>query len=205
MDTTTAAHDIRASAPSSANVDEPAVSAACRLRAAVSADLDAINHCIADAIDSWDLPARVKRLSLPLYRYHDTDLDHLQLIVAETASNGIVGVAAWETTIPPDTPRGHCALLLHGLYVATTHQRSGLGSYLLKSVEKPANSLCRDGILVRAQAGAAGFFARQGYEKLTVTDPERDYPHRYWKRLPATRKHAPASFTNPQARLTSNP
>ena len=184
MDTITAAHGVPASAPSRAIVDEPAASAACRLRAAVTADLDAINHCIADAIDTWDLPARVKRLSLPLYRYHDTDLDHLQLIVAETASVGIVGVAASETAIPRDAPQGRYALLLHGIYIATSHQRRGLGSYLLKSVEETANLLHRDGILVRAQSGAAGFFARQGYEKLTVTDPERDYPYRYWKPLP---------------------
>ena len=184
MHTTTAAQD--KPAPGRAILDDPADSAACRLRAAVSADLDAINHCIADAIDSWDLPTRVKRLSLPLYRYHDTDLAHLQLIVAETTSAGIVGVAAWETAIPRDAPQGHSALLLHGIYITPSHQRSGLGSYLLKSVEEPANSLCRDGILVRAQAGATGFFARHGYEKLTPTDPERDYPFRYWKPLRET-------------------
>lgn len=186
MDNTTATQDKPVSAAGSSLVNEADGSASCVLRAAVIADLEAINHCIADAIETWDLPARVKRLSLPLYRYHESDLDHLQLVVAESVSAGIVGVAAWETDLPRDATPGRSALLLHGIYVAASHQCRGLGSQLLRSVESAAQTLGRDGTLVRAQTGATTFFASHGYQKLTVINPDRDYPYRYWKALAAT-------------------
>jgi len=37
-----------------------------------------------------------------------------------------------------------------------------------------------DGVLVKAQADAEGFFGSQGLQKLPVLQPNRDYPHRYW-------------------------
>ena len=37
-----------------------------------------------------------------------------------------------------------------------------------------------DGVLVKAQADAEGFFGSQGLQKLPVLQPDRDYPHRYW-------------------------
>ncbi len=38
-----------------------------------------------------------------------------------------------------------------------------------------------DGLLVKAQADANGFFAARGLSRLPAEKPERDYPHRYWQ------------------------
>ena len=66
------------------------------LRHATSGDIDRVNTLIEAAIATWNLPERVKRLSLPTYRYDEDDLAHLDLVVAETGGSDMVGVAAWE-------------------------------------------------------------------------------------------------------------
>ena len=77
-------------------------------------------------------------------------------------------------------PSGHPALLLHGAYVSAERRRKGIGSRLLQAAEQAAaRNGC--GVLVKAQAGAGAFFLRRGYRKLAIEDPEKDYPHRYWK------------------------
>lgn len=154
-----------------------------RLRRATTTDLAAANRVIEAAVMSWDLPERVKRLSLPSYRYHAHDLEHLDLLVADEPSVGIVGVAAWEPADPKDTPKGSRALLLHGLYVAPDRHRRGIGSRLLKAAEAIARDRGYDGVLVKAQPSAEDFFVSQGLERLAVLDAARDYPHRFWKRL----------------------
>lgn len=151
------------------------------LRQAGLTDLQSINLLIESAIATWDLPERVKRLSMPLYCYAAYDLDCLELVVAETTGIGIVGVAAWEQADPADAPRGHTALLLHGIYVATDQHRNGTGTRLLAAAEKAAASHGFDGVLVKAQPGAEHFFRARGLERLAVEDPRRDYPHRFWK------------------------
>jgi hypothetical protein len=92
------------------------------LRQAHADDLPAINGVIERAIATWQLPERVKRLSLPSYRYHMHDLVHLHLVVAEDDDHVLVGVAAWEPANPRDLPAGKNGLLLHGLYVDPSHQ-----------------------------------------------------------------------------------
>lgn len=154
-----------------------------KLRRASADDLDAVNRVIEAAIMGWKLPERVKRLSLPGYRYTLQDLEHLELAVAEEAMEGIVAVAAWEPTEAGDTPAGMNALLLHGLYVLPPCQGSGLGSRLLVAAERRAREGDFDGLLVKAQAGAEGFFAARGMERLAVENPQRDYARRYWKRV----------------------
>ena len=52
------------------------------LRPACGSDLDAVNGVIEAAVMGWHLPERVKRLSLPSYRYTRTDIDHMQVVVA---------------------------------------------------------------------------------------------------------------------------
>ena len=103
-------------------------------RSADESDLIGINAVIERAVMSWDLPERVKRLSLPSYRYQADDLDHLELWVAEAPRVGIVGVAAWEPAAAGDTPEGKRALLLHGLYIAPDRQR---GVSVLASWQSP--------------------------------------------------------------------
>ena len=63
-------------------------------RLAHADDLAALNGVIECAIMSWRLSERVKRPSLPSYRYHPHDLDHLHLVVAENADRVVIGVGA---------------------------------------------------------------------------------------------------------------
>lgn len=150
------------------------------LRQAHADDLPAINGIIERAIATWQLSERVKRLSLPSYRYHAYDLVHLHLVVVEDADHVLVGVAGWEPSNPHDLPAGKNGLLLHGLYVDPVHQHRGVGSQLLDAAVAAARTQDFDGVLVKAQADAGGFFEACGLQRLPVEDTGRHYPHRFW-------------------------
>ncbi|MGD8566660.1 MAG: GNAT family N-acetyltransferase [Gammaproteobacteria bacterium] len=153
------------------------------LRRAGIADLDAVNKIIDAAVMTWDLPERVKRLSLPSYRYHEHDLQTIELLVAEDKQHNIVGVAAWEHADPRDAPPGVDGLLLHGIYVDPARHYRGIGTQLFRTAEQAAVDKNYDGLLVKAQTGATGFFTAQGMQRLEVQHTGRDYAHRYWKSL----------------------
>ena len=155
----------------------------CALRPASPFDLLAVHGLIESAIYTWEVAERVKRLCVPLYRYSEHDLDFLDLVVAEAEPIGIVGVAAWEEADAGDTPAGHSALLLHGIYVAPDQHRKGIGARLFEAVEMAASLRGFDGVLVKAQPGAGDFFRALGLERVPVQDCSRDYPHRFWKSL----------------------
>ncbi|MGD8309032.1 MAG: GNAT family N-acetyltransferase [Chromatiales bacterium] len=145
-------------------------------------DLDAANEIVRRALRTWDLPERVKRLSEPLYLYGPGDLDALDLVLA--ARHGrLVGVAAWEPASRDDTPGGRGGLLLHGIYVDPDAWGSGVGKRLLEAAHEAAGKRGLDGVLVKAQRGAEGFFLGRGFERLPVNDPSRDYPYRLWLAL----------------------
>lgn len=154
-------------------------------RVATSDDLEAINAVIEAAIMNWDLPERIKRLALPVYRYSETDFAHLEIIVAETMDNDIVGVAACEIADASEVP-GKKALLLHGLYVRPEVQHQGIGSQLFKAVEALVPVHGCDGLLVKAQTDAVGFFEFQGMQHLASINPASDYAHRFWKSISGT-------------------
>ncbi len=154
-----------------------------KLRQADADDLEAVNNLIEAAVMGWALPERVKRLSLASYRYDQHDLSFLELAVAERPGPGLIGVAAWEPADPADVPEARAALLLHGLYVRPAQQGAGIGTCLFDAAEQAAIRRGLDGVLVKAQADAAGFFRRLGLEPVPVLDPERDYPHRFWRAL----------------------
>jgi GNAT superfamily N-acetyltransferase len=146
-------------------------------------DLGVINVLIDSAIGTWKLSDRVKRTSRPLYHYHEQDLEFLELVVARTQDDSIVGVATWEAADQFDAPPGYSALLLHGIYVAPDLHHRGIGTQLLESAELALVSGGFDGLLVRAQSDAEPFFKARGFAKLPVINPLRDYPHRYWKKI----------------------
>lgn len=150
------------------------------LRPATINDRDSVNAVIEAAIMTWDIPERVKRLSLPSYRYHDQDFHNLQVVVGEAPEHGIVGVAAWEPADSRDVPGGRRALLLHGIYVLPSHRRGGIGSRLVGAAVQAARDLGFRGLLVKAQSSAGDFFEACGFERLPVGDASRDYPHRFW-------------------------
>ena len=108
------------------------------LRRASAFDLPAVNGVIESAIETWDIPDRVKRLCMPLYRYSAHDLDFLDVVVVEAEGIGIVGVAAWDQADPGDAPVGHRALLLHGIYVAPAQHRKGIGTRLFEAAAEAA-------------------------------------------------------------------
>lgn len=135
---------------------------------------------------TWKLPERVKRLALPSYRYGLHDLDHLQFRVAERAEDGIVGIAAWEVADPNDLPKGNTGLLLHGLYVKPARQHGGIGTRLLGEAMVAVHTQKLDGLLVKAQPDAEGFFLARGLERLPTADPQRHYAHRLWMKSMGT-------------------
>ena len=153
------------------------------IRMAKAADLASVNATIAAALDTWNLTERVKRMSLPLYRYQVHDLGYLQLLVATTVDSRITGVAAAEQADAADTPDGLSALTLHGLYVSPDWHRKGVGSRLLERIETIARSEGAAGLLAKVRPEAVPFFEYCGFEILPVEDHARDYPHRFWKRF----------------------
>ena len=151
------------------------------LRQADVSDLESVNRLIERAINTWDIYGSVKRLAMSSYRYTAHDLDFLELVVAEAADVGIIGIAAWEQSCQGDAPAGRSALLLHGIYVAPDQQRNGVATRLLQAAETAAMTRGFDGLLVKAQPGAESFFLACGMERLAVGNERRDYPHRFWK------------------------
>ena len=144
-------------------------------------EFERINNIVEAALYTWDLPERVKRLSLPVYRYAETDLEHMQWLLAESGDTGIIGLAALEEADAAECPDSRNTLLLHGLYVDPGHHRQGVGARLIESAETLARGQGAAGLLVRAQAESQPFFAKSGYAKLPPGDDSRDYAHRYWK------------------------
>lgn len=152
-----------------------------RIRPVVETDLDAVNRVIEAAVMTWALPERVKRLSLPVFRYTSQDLVHLDMVLAEEQTRKIVGVAAWEEADAKDAPAEYRSLLLHGIYVDASHHRQGIGRQLFGAAEAAVCQLQYDGLLVKAQQDAIGFFESLGMRRLAVEEPLHQYAHRLWK------------------------
>jgi GNAT superfamily N-acetyltransferase len=152
-----------------------------RIRPAGTLELEAINRVIEAAVMSWQLPERVRRLALPVYRYSETDLAYLEAVVAEDRCGRIAGVATWEAACGGDLAEGVDALLLHGIYVNPLCHRRGIGRRLFKAAESAVGKQGRDGLLVRAQADARGFFLAMGMQPLEAQSPAVHYAHRFWK------------------------
>lgn len=149
------------------------------VRPASSDDLASVNGVIHSAIMSWNIPDRVKRLSLPIYSYSMEDMQHLSMYVGEDET-GVVGVAACEPAHDSETPIRKMGVLLHGIYVRSDRHRQGVGTELLREARRHVRRCGADGLLVKAHSEACGFFAAQGLHMMPVNDPYRDYPYRFW-------------------------
>ena len=157
-----------------------AVKTKVKLRAATSEDLLFINGIIEAAVMSWTLPERVKRLSMPAYRYDKAALEAVDMQVASDSDGDIVGVVAYCEPKEEMALQDRKALLLHGIFVDTTSHRQGVGAAMVKAIKSKAAKQEADGILVHAQPDALEFFKALKFEQLPVVDEELDYKHRYW-------------------------
>lgn len=148
------------------------------IRPAQQVDLEDINRVIDAAVMGWDLPERVKRLSLPSYHYTAIDLAHYAIHVA-VVDEHIVGVVAWDKE--PYTVQQQRGLFLHGIYVDSDHQQQGIGSRLFSLAEQAGREQGLTGLVVKSQKDAEAFYASRGMHKLAVTDSEREFASRFWK------------------------
>ena len=141
-----------------------------RARALGRRDLQVINDVVASAVMAWPLPERMKRLSLPVLRYDEVDLDHFSGIGAYSL-DGLVkpfdlyGVALWDEAV------------LHGLYVRPEAQGCGVGRSLLDAVAAQARQVGISRLLVKAARASAGYCQQLG---LPAAGPETPYPYAFY-------------------------
>ena len=62
---------------------------------------------------------------------------------------------------------------------------TGIGRRLIGAAIRAARQGNFDGMLVKANPDARGFFSAMGLEPLPTEDARRDYPYRFWKDLKA--------------------
>lgn len=132
------------------------------IRKAELEDLPEINGVIAQAVMQWDLPERVKRLSIQSFSYDPVDFSHFEMMVAagSTAPEDpplILGLCAWDMTEAPDVA------LIHGLFVKPEFQRQSIGTTLLHALEEKLKTQGVKTLSVKAQKDAVNFFLRQGF------------------------------------------
>ena len=143
------------------------------IRQATISDLPMINKVIRESVMSWPLAERVKRLSLNVLSYDQTDFAHYQFLVAESESS-IVAVAAWD----PDHPDS----LFHGLYVSPDSHAMGIGRQLISEVITRVKALGKTKLVVKAESVSANYFIKQGFEAVPVT-AANDYPYLFQKHI----------------------
>lgn len=153
------------------------------IRKAKASELKVVNDIIRACALGWNLPDRVKRLTVSSYQYNNFDFEHFEIFVAIDTSNRVVGVAALEEINTLNIPEEQSGLLLHGLYVDPAFQNQSIGQRLLQFSLQRVKSEELDGLLVKAQIDANRFFEKQGFKHLPIIDGDKDYPHRWWKKI----------------------
>jgi GNAT superfamily N-acetyltransferase len=145
--------------------------------------LPAINRVIEDAVASWPLPSRLKKLALPLLRYDAIDANDYEFLLAGVGERA-VGVAAWDRSLIFAADVESHDVLLHGLYVAAPFQRSGVGRQLQAAVFARAAAAGAAGVVVKAERVAAPYFESCGYERVDGSRYGFSYPYSYRHPLP---------------------
>lgn len=143
-------------------------------------DLAQINQLIAQAVMAWPMPERIKRLSVPVLSYDSEDFKHYQFLLLKEVDL-IVGVAVWNAKTSVMTARG-TGRLLHGLYIAPAFQGRGYGQQLMGQIFAEAGALGVDGVLVKAERPALGFFKHCALQSLPASN-DTDYPYQFWHQL----------------------
>lgn len=152
------------------------------IRAASVSDLASINEVIDQAIMTWDLPERVKRLALSSYQFTEMDFNFLQIAVYAVGEK-ILAVTAWEEAETKDLPGNEKGLLVYALYVDPNCFRQGVGKALFDYVKHMADEQKYTGLLVKAQTDANEFFEAQGMHQLADTNQSNQYSNRWWLSL----------------------
>ena len=148
------------------------------IRPATLADLPSINTIIESAVMGWDIPERVKRLSLSSLSYSADDFNYYQIMILEHDH-----VPTGVLTLDHDTYRQDKTSLIHGIYVAAGKQKKGIGNRLLAEAEMLARQQQSCNIMVKAQKDAAGFFEACGMQKLAIENEQQDFSSRYIKAI----------------------
>lgn len=151
-----------------------------RVKTAAVADLAVVNSIIASAVESWLLPDRLKRLTLPMLQYSEADLTEFQCFVFEQSGSG-KGVAALSRNTSFVGQSGSRCALLHGLYVHAGSQRSGVGRILQQAMAEQARKSGCKGLLVKAQRVSRSYFESHDY--VECEHPTLNYPYLYWKAI----------------------
>ena len=138
-------------------------------RAVTEDDLTSINHVIEQAVMSWPLAERLKRLSLNVLLYDATDLQHYSGIVA-IANDDIIAITMWD--------EDHTHSLLHGLYVQPAHQALGIGRQLIERVAEAVRQVGGDHLYIKAERVSCSYFEQMGLTRVESTD-EAQYPYLY--------------------------
>jgi len=151
------------------------------IKTAELTDLDDINCVIEAAVKGWDLPERVKRLSLSSYHYSEYDFNSMELMVAIDHHLKVVGVVALEQTDINTCLTDFPPLTIHGFYVHPDYQSRGIGKALFNTIEKVAKQLQYKGLIVKAHTSATEFFISQGMKSLEIENSQTDYPNQLIK------------------------
>lgn len=130
-----------------------------------------INWVVEQAIRSWKVADRVRRLALPSLRYSESDLRDMTFVLLDDDKGEAVATAAWEKSETSGSANESRNVLLHGLYVLPRWQRRGLGSSLLEFVVLWAAINGIDSVNVRAWREAQPFFRRHGFQPLNTQQP----------------------------------
>ncbi|MEM6986643.1 MAG: GNAT family N-acetyltransferase [Pseudomonadota bacterium] len=153
------------------------------LRKATPDDLMFINGIIETSVMSWQLPERVKRLTLPNYRYKAEHFESLTLYLATGKdSMDVLGVLAIGEAAEEDVPNGQRATLVHGVYVDPINHREGIGKKLVAHAMKAAKKAGMDGLVVTAQPDSIAFFEAIGFARCEMPkDDEAEFRNVFWK------------------------
>ena len=140
-------------------------------------DLTAINQVVTSAAMAWPKSERVKRLVLPVLNYTAEDFNYYKFLLCKDRGQ-CVGIAVLDIEMPVETARG-TGRLLHGLYVTPAEQGRGQGQLLLKKTLDLAASVGADGLVVKAERVAIGFFEHCGLQLLPASGPA-EHPYQFW-------------------------
>ncbi|MDJ0882376.1 MAG: GNAT family N-acetyltransferase [Gammaproteobacteria bacterium] len=136
-------------------------------------DLFKINAIVRSSLWGWQLPERVKKLSLSSYLYDEADLNDLSIYLMKS-DNEVLGVLVLEIPMM-SCQKDRQDLSIHGLYIVPEHQRKGLGLKMLDFALNQAMDLGLSGMTVKSQKDATSFYLKAGFRLMRSYPKTREY------------------------------